>query len=104
MRATQYITLAQAAKLVPSSRVDKAVHPGTLYRWSRCGLNGVRLETTQVGGTLCTSEEALGRFFDALTRARERKLKLTPLISTAEANRRDAEDQQVRRLLGEAAD
>ncbi len=37
-----------------------------LYRWATEGLRGVHLETIQVGGTLCTSIEALQRFFERL--------------------------------------
>lgn len=39
----------------------------TLYRWSTIGCKGVVLETAQIGGTRCTSREALDRFFAALT-------------------------------------
>ena len=39
----------------------------TLYRWSAKGIRGVRLETIRVGGSLCTSVQALQRFFDRLS-------------------------------------
>jgi hypothetical protein len=38
-----------------------------LYRWAKRGLRGVKLETIRVGGTLCTSLEALQRFCERLT-------------------------------------
>jgi hypothetical protein len=38
----------------------------TLFRWCTRGLYGVKLEAVRVGGVLCTSEPALGRFFSAL--------------------------------------
>ena len=49
----------------------KGVHPVTLWRWARRGLNGpdgqkVRLEVVRIGGTNCTSQEALQRFIDRL--------------------------------------
>jgi len=46
---------------------EKWPHPATLYRWAKCGLHGVKLETLRVGGTLCTSLEALQRFCERLT-------------------------------------
>ena len=60
------LTFGQASKVLPRRRNDRNVHTSTLYRW-KDGLRGVRLETIQVGGTLCTSLEALQRFFDRLT-------------------------------------
>ena len=44
----------------------RPVSPATLWRWSSHGLRGVRLETVRVGGTTCTSTEALSRFFARL--------------------------------------
>jgi hypothetical protein len=43
----------------------------TSYRWSTRGVRGIVLETVQVGGTRYTSVEALRRFTEALTRARD---------------------------------
>jgi hypothetical protein len=43
----------------------------TLYRWAQTGIRGIRLETIMVGGTRCTSTEALQRFFDMITAACE---------------------------------
>jgi hypothetical protein len=62
----EVLTLANAAKRLPHRRRGK-VHLSTLYRWVTEGLCGVRLETIQIGGTCCTSVEALQRFFEALT-------------------------------------
>jgi len=58
--------LGQAAKWVPRVRAGRPVAPSTLWRWATAGLNGVRLETIKIGGTTCTSREALRRFFAAL--------------------------------------
>lgn len=64
-------SLTRAAKEYPFPvrRGGKRVNVSTLYRWSLSGVRGVRLETIQVGGTRCTSFEALQRFFDRLTAA-----------------------------------
>ena len=60
------ISFADACELLPRRRAGRPAHPATLYRWAKPGLRGVRLETIQVGGSLCTSVEALQRFFDRL--------------------------------------
>ena len=61
------ISFVEACKRLPHRRAGRPVHPATLYRWANIGLKGIKLETVQVGGTLCTSLEALQRFFDRLT-------------------------------------
>ena len=63
----QVLPLTGATKHVPSRRRGKPTHVATLYRWSDPGLHGIRLEVIQCGGTLCTSLEALQRFFNRLT-------------------------------------
>jgi hypothetical protein len=60
-------TLTEAAARLPRRRGGKPVHVSTLHRWASHGCKGVRLETIQIGGTRCTSVEALQRFFDRLT-------------------------------------
>ena len=65
------LTLKQAAAQLPHRRRGSRPHVATLYRWAQRGLRGVRLETIQVGGTLCTSVEALQRFFEALGQSRQ---------------------------------
>jgi len=40
----------------------RAIRKGTLYRWWRKGVRGVRLETILVGGQRYTSREAIERF------------------------------------------
>jgi hypothetical protein len=64
--------LAEAARQLPPLRRGKAVSASTVWRWATRGVrarNGVtvRLETIKIGGTCCTSDEALVRFFHALT-------------------------------------
>ena len=66
------VTLAEAAKRLPTVKAGKPPHVSTLYRWAQRGCRShdrrvVRLETIKVGGTTCTSLEALQRFFDRLS-------------------------------------
>lgn len=63
------IPLAQVAHLpcIPRRRGKTGrLHPSTVWRWALKGVRGVRLEVVRVGGTLCTSTQALQRFFDRL--------------------------------------
>lgn len=64
------VTFSQAVDLLPRRRRGRKAHVSTLYRWATVGCRGVRLETIQIGGTCCTSREALQRFFEALTNNR----------------------------------
>lgn len=60
-------TLTEATHHLPRRRKGKRPAVSTLFRWAQKGVRGIRLETLQVGGTKCTSIEALQRFFEALT-------------------------------------
>jgi hypothetical protein len=66
----EVIPLTEAANRLPRRRRGRKAHVSTLYRWAQAGCRGVRLETIQIGGTCCTSAEALQRFFETLTVAR----------------------------------
>ena len=61
------LSLTKATKGLPRRRRGKKPHISTLYRWSTAGCRGVVLETVQIGGTRCTSSQALARFFRKLT-------------------------------------
>ena len=51
---------------IPRRRQGKKLHKGTPFRWASRGLHGVRLEVIRIGNLLCTSVEALQRFFERL--------------------------------------
>lgn len=61
------IPLTQAAADLPRRRRGRKTHVSTLFRWTTAGCRGVVLESIQVGGTRCTSREALQRFFERLS-------------------------------------
>jgi hypothetical protein len=63
------ISLADVAKHLPRRRAGKRPHISCIYRWTTSGCKGVILESIQVGGTRCTSKEALARFFNTLAQA-----------------------------------
>ena len=61
------LSFNDACDRLPKRRAGRPLHPATLYRWANIGLKGIKLETIQIGGTLCTSIEALQRFFNRLS-------------------------------------
>jgi hypothetical protein len=63
----QVLSLGDAAKTLPARRGGKRPHVSCLYRWTVNGCRGVILESVAIGGTRCTSREALARFFDQLS-------------------------------------
>jgi len=67
----QPIPLCQVPRLawLPRRRRGRKIHQATIFRWAQHGIHGVRLEVIRVGGTRCTSEAALRRFFAALSAA-----------------------------------
>ncbi len=67
--AENVMSLSEAAKsnALPRRRRGRRPNVSTLYRWARKGCNGVVLETIRVGGTLCTSLQAIQRFAVRLT-------------------------------------
>jgi len=66
LKTEKLITLTQATKVLP--QVDgKRIHISTLWRWCKKGLRGINLEYLRAGSKIMTSQEAMQRFFDALT-------------------------------------
>jgi hypothetical protein len=59
-------TLTEAADKA-EALIGRRLATSTFYRWAKTGVRGVRLETRFLGGVRYTSEEALSRFFDAIT-------------------------------------
>jgi hypothetical protein len=64
-------SFAKAARKLPKVRGENHLAPSTLYRWATQGRRSrsgeiVYLESIRVGGTNCTSMEALARFFARL--------------------------------------
>lgn len=90
------VSLADATTHLPTRRGRRPVHVATLYRWAQRGLKGIRLEIIQIGGTSCTSLEALQRFFDRLTAARSGDL-ITPRTSRQRERAAAAADAELSR-------
>jgi len=67
----QLITLTEATKILPKVN-GKRPAVCTLWRWCRKGLRGVYIEYVRVGRKICTTREALLRFFTELAEIDER--------------------------------
>jgi hypothetical protein len=65
------ISFADAAKSLPRRRQGRKIHVSTFYRWATIGCRGVVLETIQIGGSRCTSLEAMDRFFQRLSESHQ---------------------------------
>lgn len=69
------ISLKDATKRVPALD-GKVIHAGSVWRWCRRGMRGVRLEYVRCGRRIATSEEALHRFFEAVAQTDETSVDL----------------------------
>jgi hypothetical protein len=67
--AEKLVPLSEARKLLPRRR-GKLLTWQCLYKWSRVGCAGERLETVSVGHTIHTSKQAIGRFIERVSKAR----------------------------------
>ena len=65
------IRLADLPARLPRTRKGKQVHHNSVYRWWAKGVAGIKLETIIVSGERFTSSEAVQRFFEAQTAARD---------------------------------
>ena len=82
----QVVAFREAAKLCPRRRQGRKPHVSTFYCWSRTGL-----ETIQVGGQLCTSVEAVQRFFNRLTTTTQASRPPVPRQATCTAEQLENE-------------
>lgn len=64
---TGYLTVSEVARKCPSPGGGHITET-TVRNWMRQGVKGVVLESVRLGGTRCTKQEWLDRFFDAVTR------------------------------------
>ena len=76
-------------------RIGKRIHLSTIFRWRRRGIFGVQLECISIGRQTYTTLEAVIKFFEASTDARQNQpVRLTSAEKNAleaRAKRFDAE-------------
>jgi len=66
-KTEELLTLNQARGLPELRKNGQRPDLATLYRWSGKGVRGVRLASVQVGGSRCTSRQAVATFLERLT-------------------------------------
>lgn len=79
------------ASWMPRPRGGRPINIATISKWASQGVRGVFLEVVHVGATVCTSREAVSRFFAAVADAKQKARaarRATP--NTARDSRRSA--------------
>jgi len=69
MKTTKYIPLKAASAKLPGRP-----HLATLHRWTKKGVNGVKLRTWRVGNRVYTTEAALDDFLAELNKTDAERL------------------------------
>jgi len=82
--------LAKASNLWVPTRP----HVATIWRWATRGIRGVKLDIVRIGGSTCTSREAVGRFLSAIN-GRD-------VLPSDTSKRREAEISRAERELASA--
>lgn len=68
------LPLSVIAKQIPNRRGRLGVNPASVWRWTKRGIRGCKLECIHVGGIVMTTKAALQRFFEASTSAAEKQI------------------------------
>ena len=102
----ELLTLAAAGRELPPRRYGARPGPSTLWRWARRGLAAgettIKLRTTSVGGTTCTTRRWLREFFEALEQARADAREAAHAPEETSARTRTAQQESARKTLREA--
>ena len=72
------IPVTEAGKHIPGKHRSLSC----IDRWTRAGLNGVRLESRKIGGIRYTSHEAIDRFLEATDREPGSPIVAEPMVPT----------------------
>ena len=91
----------EAMKRIPGRQEGTKINITTIHRWANHGVYGVKLETLSVGAIRMTSAEALQRFFEAVSEAREARrngqlVRLEDSGRTGRQKERDSERASVK--------
>jgi len=98
------------SKLIPISEVppllprfgSKKIHKSTVWRWCSKGLKGVRLEHVKIGRRICTTRDALDRFFDSLAEKDTMEGFRVPTDSDSQVRHRRHQITDAKRTLEDA--
>lgn len=67
LAAERFITMVEAASMLPRLRAGRPVHPSTVTRWALRGSRGRRLRSVRIGATLCTTATWLSEFISEIS-------------------------------------
>jgi len=94
------ISLTEAARHCPRHREGRKVHRSTVSRWATRGVRGCVLETLRTPSGLCTTKQALARFFQEITNTTQ-ATPAAPRVSRFPDDRRHAEvERELRARFG----
>ena len=69
----ELIPFRELPDYLPKQPSGKKLHLSACYRWKKQGVQGVRLETVFIAGCSYSSKQALNRFWQRVTEARDGK-------------------------------
>jgi hypothetical protein len=95
------VSLPQASDESPRRRRGRKIHVSCFYRWTTVGCRGVILESIQIGGTRCTSREALQRFFERLSAPVQAEAGSGPIVGRRTSAQRQRASEAAGRKLAE---
>jgi len=90
----QIITPREATRLYPRDHRGRKVHVATVYRHLGAGVRGIILESLRTP-RLCTSKEAVSRFFRSLS---ERSVSIAPATQVVKQMTDRRIDEELDRL------
>ena len=94
------ITLTEAAGRLP--RIDgKKIAVATLWRWCRKGLRGAHLDYVRIGRRICTTPEAMRRFFSQLAEL-DNRAEVRPCARPSPSKRKPPTSRQREHALDQA--
>lgn len=101
----EFLTLTEAAKLIPGRKEGERVSVGTVWRWRLRGLrNGIKLKSVLIGGQRCTTRQWLQDFIEAINPSASSSLQATATPRTPLQRERESERarQELERLWKES--
>lgn len=95
----QLIPIQEVPRHLPTKSTGRRVHISAVYRWIKHGVaGGIRLKTVKMGGSTYTSKEALQRFADRLSAARD-TLSKAASVTAARQKQIDDASREVESIL-----
>jgi len=103
---TDYMTLTEAAKLIPGRKPGSRISTDTVWRWCLRGVgNGLRLRSVLIGGQRYTTRRWLQEFIDARNSSRGEEEPTMPRLRTPRQRQTGAESatEELKKLWNKKA-